>query len=421
MKKLSFMSDGLVGSQILELAEQIKQKIRAGEKIYNLTIGDFDPAIFPIPDQLREEIARAYLSQATNYPASNGIPELREAISLFIKRKGGMDYPADNILVSSGARPLIFATYLTLIDPGEKVLFPIPSWNNNFYSHIAGADKILIETSPEDNFMPTAAQIAPHIQETTLVALCSPLNPTGTVFSQSQLEEICDLIVAENKRRGSNQKPVYLLFDQIYWNLTYKDAAHYDPVSLKPAIKPYTILIDGLSKAFAATGLRLGWAYGPSEVIHKMKLLLAHVGSWASKPVQVGSANYLINDDSVDGFLTDIKDKLHDRLEHFYQGFQKLKNAGYPVDAIAPQAALYLTVKLELENYLTPDGEVLDAGKKVYQYLLDQAGVAMVPFYAFGLEQSSVWYRLSVGTAKVEEIPEIFTRIETALNQLKPA
>ena len=419
MKKLSNMSDGLVGSQILELAEQIKQKIREGEKIYNLTIGDFDPSIFPIPQELREEIAQAYINQETNYPASNGIPELREAVSAFIKRKGGLDYHANDILVSSGARPLIFAAYLTLIDQGEKVLFPVPSWNNNFYSHIAGADTILIETSPADNFMPTAAQIAPYIEETTLIALCSPLNPTGTVFTRTQLEEICDLIIAENQRRGENQKPVYLLFDQIYWNLVYKDAQHFDPVSLRPEIRPYTILIDGLSKAFAATGLRLGWAYGPADIIHKMKLLLAHVGAWASKPVQSGTSNYLKNNEVVDDFLKDIKEKLVKRLDMFYEGFQQLKEKGYPVDAITPQAALYLTVKLDLSEYTSPNGEVLDTGKKVYQYLLDSSGVALVPFYAFGLEESSVWHRLSVGTAELSQGEDIFNRLEIALSKLK--
>ena len=252
-----------------------------------------------------------------------------------------------------------------------------------------------------------------------MVALCSPLNPTGTVFTKEQLEGICDLIIKENQRREGKQKPLYLLYDQIYWNLTYGDAKHYDPISLRPEMKPYTILIDGLSKAFAATGLRVGWAYGPSEVISKMKLLLAHVGSWSSRPVQAAVARYLNQEAPVDNYLSEIKSGLSERLNLFYKGFQDLKEKGYPVDAISPQAALYLTVKLDFSHFSTPEGDSLHTGREVYKYLLNEAGVALVPFYAFGLAEDSIWYRLSVGTAKLEEIPTIFKNIEQAFSKLK--
>ncbi|MFT5024328.1 MAG: aspartate aminotransferase, partial [Candidatus Azotimanducaceae bacterium] len=184
VKLVSDMADGLVGSEIIKLAGEVKAKIAAGEKIFNLTIGDFDPEVFPIPEALEEEIISAYKNKLTSYPMANGMLELRQAISGFIKEKGGLDYSADEILVSGGARPLIYATYQAILNEGEKALFPIPSWNNNHYSHLTGVNAQIIETLPENNFMPTVDQLKPHISDASMVAVCSPLNPTGTTFSE---------------------------------------------------------------------------------------------------------------------------------------------------------------------------------------------------------------------------------------------
>jgi aspartate aminotransferase len=419
MTKVSQMASHLVGSQILELAEQIKQKLREGAEIFNLTIGDFNPSIFPIPESLRKEISRAYEQGETQYPASNGMLELREAAAAFTQTQQGLDYPASQFLVSSGARPLIFACYMTLLDPGDKVVYPIPSWNNNFYSHIGRAQQVPVETRAEDGFMPTAELIAPHLENTRLLALCSPLNPTGTVFTREQLSGLCELVLAENQRRGPEGKPLYILYDQIYGNLTYGDTVHLDPVSLYPELKPYTLYIDGMSKAFAATGLRIGWAFGPEVLINKMKLLLAHVGAWSGRPEQVGSSRYLTQDNRVSSFLEGMRRRLSDRLVAFYDGLQQLKGQGFPVDAIEPQAALYLTVKLDLIGANTPQGTILQGSKDVYAYLLNEAGIALVPFYAFGLDEQSPWYRLSVGTARMQDIPVIMERLQAALQKLQ--
>lgn len=413
------MAAGLAGSHILDLAEQIKQKIQAGANIYNLTIGDFDPEIFPIPEALRQEITRAYEQGQTNYPASNGMPELRAAAAQFVERQQGLHYHPDQFLISSGARPLIFACYLTLIDPGDKVIYPVPSWNNNFYSHISRADGIAVETRAEDGFMPTAELLAPHIREARMIAICSPLNPTGTVITKSQLSGICELVLAENERRGPQGKPLYLLYDQIYGSLIYGETQHLNPVSLYPEMEAYTLLIDGMSKAFAATGLRIGWAFGPRNLINKMKMLLAHAGAWSGKPEQIGAARYLgQNDHRVSSFLEGMRRRLSDRLVACYEGFQQLKRQGLPVDAIEPQAALYLTVKLNLIGATTPQGTMLQNSRDVYAYLLEEAQVAMVPFYAFGLDEQSPWFRLSVGTARMQDIPEIFQNLEKALQKL---
>lgn len=420
-QRVSEMAENLVGSEIIKLAGEVKAKIKNGEKIYNLTIGDFNPNIFPIPTDLKDEIIKAYQNNETNYPAANGIEDLRNSVSHFLHINGGLEYSPDQILISGGARPLIYATFQTILDPGDTVVFPVPSWNNNHYSHLSHCRKVMIETTAENNFMPAAGDIKPYISEANLIALCSPLNPTGTVFTEEGLRQICDLILEENKKRGDAKKPVYLMFDQIYWALTHGETRHFDPVSINPEMKKYTLYIDGMSKAFAATGVRVGWAFGPQKLINKMKAILGHVGAWSPKAEQVASANYLNCTDKIDDYLFSFKQDINKRLVAFYEGMISLKEKGYNVDAIPPQAAIYLTVKFDLTKHITEDGKELTTAEEVTQYLLDEAGLAIVPFYAFGASRKSPWYRLSVGTSIFEEINELFTKLESALSKLKQA
>ncbi|NQX96457.1 MAG: aminotransferase class I/II-fold pyridoxal phosphate-dependent enzyme [Flavobacteriales bacterium] len=412
------MAEKLVGSEIIKLAGEVKEKIKQGEKIYNLTIGDFNPKLFPIPAELKTEIIKAYQNDETNYPAANGVLELRESVSRFLHTREGLEYDADQILISGGARPLIYATYQTILDPEDTVLFPVPSWNNNHYCHLTRAKQIMIEATAENNFMPTAADLKPYISEANLIALCSPLNPTGTVFTETGLAEICDLILEENKKRGSSRKPVYLMFDQIYWTLTHGETRHYDPVSINPDMKNYTIYIDGISKAFAATGVRVGWAFGPEKLILKMKAILSHIGAWSPKAEQVATAKYLDNDDATDEYLFAFKNNISKRLNAFHEGITQLKKEGFQVESIPPQAAIYLTVKFDLTGKTTAEGRLLETAADVTKYLLDEAGLAIVPFYAFGASKKSPWYRLSVGTSVYEEIDELFAKLKEALNKL---
>ncbi|MFN0275888.1 MAG: pyridoxal phosphate-dependent aminotransferase [Chitinophagales bacterium] len=417
--KVSNMAENLIGSEIIKLATEVNQRMKKGEKIYNLTIGDFDPKIFPIPQELENEIILAYKNNETNYPAANGIERLRIAAQHFIKKYQGLDYDIDEFLIAGGGRPLIYSTYITLLDAGDKVIYPVPSWNNNHYVHLSHCKKIEIQTKPENDFMPTAEEIAPHVQEATLIALCSPLNPTGTTLHKQALEEICDLVIAENNRRSEHEKPLYIMFDQLYWTLTFGKTKHYDPVSLRPELKEYVIYIDGLSKAFSATGIRVGWSFGPKQVIDKMKSILSHIGAWSPKPEQVASAKYLMMDNEVTAFLTEYRNKIQQRLDGFYAGFKMLQGKNYPVECIAPQAAIYLTLKIDFRGATTDSGKKIETMADVAAYLLDEAKMALVPFYAFGSSKDSPWFRLSVGTCSMDDVRESIVSLEMALGRLK--
>lgn len=416
--KVSVLAQNLSGSEIIKIAGEINELKKQGQNIANLTIGDFDSNIYPIPTELKGGIIAAYNQNQTNYPPADGVLNLRQSVSVFLKNRMGLEYNANEILISGGSRPLIYSTYLALVDPGDWVVFPAPSWNNNHYCDLTGAEALMVPTRPENNFMPTADELRPHLKGATLLALCSPLNPTGTMFAKKDLEEICDLVIAENKSRGADEKPLYLLYDQIYSQLTFGEHKHFDPVTLRPELKDYTVFIDGGSKCFAATGVRVGWGFGPAEIINNMKAIVGHMGAWSPKPEQVAMAEYLGNETFVDSYLSELKTNIQASLNTLHEGFQQLKAEGFSVDSIEPMGAIYLTLKIDYLGKTTPDGKVLANSADINFYLIKEAGVAFVPFSAFGTGEEVTWFRASVGAITQQDISALVPRVKAALSKL---
>jgi len=420
VSKLSDLSEELIGSEIVKLGGEIREKIRQGEKIYNFTVGDFDPAIFPIPKGLENGIVDAYRHHFTNYPAAEGNLDLRESISAFLKDREALQYSPAEILVASGGRPLIYSLFRILVDKGDKVIYAVPSWNNNHYTQFTGGVHVVVEAFAESNFMPTADAMRPHIKGATLICLCSPQNPTGTTLSREDLTAICDMVVEENKLRGPGEKKLYVMYDQMYWHLTYGAIKHYNPIEVNPAMREYTIFIDAISKVFAATGVRVGWSFGPKEVIDKMKAILTHIGAWAPMAEQKATAQFLLQKEEIDTYLTGFRAAVATRLQQIYEGFMRLKKEGFNVDAIPPQAAIYLTIKIDLKGKTTKGGKSLSDQAAVTSYLLEEAKLAVVPFSAFGASKNSPWYRLSVGTCHLQDIHEMIRKLKEAMELLAP-
>jgi len=416
---VSKLAQKLKGSEIIKIAAEVNELKSKGADIANLTIGDFDSSIYPIPEVLTNYIKQAYDAHQTNYPPADGLLSLRESVSSFMLERFGLHNSTNEILISSGSRPIIYATFLAIVDPGDTVIFPAPSWNNNHYCDLSGAKGIAVQTSADNNFMPTAADLRPHIKGATMLALCSPLNPTGTMFSRKDLEDICDLVIEENKSRSEGEKPLYILYDQIYAMLTFGKHQHVDPVSLRPELKDYVVYIDGASKCFAATGVRVGWGFGPENVISRMRSIVGHMGAWAPKPEQVAMAKFLKEKDNVDKFLTAFKEKIQKSLDALYSGFQQLKAEGLKLDAIEPMGAIYLTLKIDYAGKITPAGDVLKTSTDINFYLIKEAKAALVPFSAFGTGEDVNWFRASVGGCSLEDIQKMIPRVGEALRKLK--
>ncbi|HEU4989866.1 MAG TPA: aminotransferase class I/II-fold pyridoxal phosphate-dependent enzyme, partial [Gemmatimonadaceae bacterium] len=341
--RLSQLARGLIGSEILKIAAEVRELIAQGRPICNLTVGDFSPTEFRVPDRLARGVAEYVAKGQTNYPPSNGVLELRKAVAAFYKRGLALDYPTDGIVITSGGRPVIYGIYQTVVNPGETVVYAVPSWNNNHYARIVGANAVEIPCGADTNFLPTAAMLRPHLRGATLLALNSPSNPTGTMFSADQLTEICDLVLEENARRGPNDRPLYVMYDQIYWMLTFGGARHVNPVGLRPEMAKYTIFVDGISKAFAATGLRVGWGVGPTDVIKSMADLLTHIGAWAPRPEQMATAELLCAESDIAEYHASMIRDLQERLGLMAEGLDHLRAKGFPVESTAPQGAIYLS------------------------------------------------------------------------------
>ena len=416
--KVSKLASNLVGSEIIKIGNEVNDLKAKGAQISNLTIGDLNSNIYPIPQELKDGIQKAYKNNLTNYPPANGLQSLRTSVSNDLKKRWNLDYSANDILITAGSIPLIYAVFKTIVDEGDKVIYPIPSWNNNHYSYLTTANAVEVQTQESNNFLPTAEDLRPHLEGAVLLCLCSPLNPTGTMFTKEQLSEICELVLEENKKRGEDEKPLYLMYDQIYAMLTF-GSDHHDPVSLFPEMKDYTIYVDGTSKCFAATGVRVGWGFGPSLVIDKMKALLIHVGAWAPKPEQEAVAEFLADDSAVDTFLEDYKGKLNNSLKELHAGIQDLKAKGFDVESISPMGALYLTIKLDYLGKTAPDGKLIENSTDLVFYLINNAGMALVPFSAFGNDKSVPWFRASIGGCSLDDIKDCLPKLEKALGDLK--
>ncbi len=407
------MASGLIGSEILRIGSEIRAAVAAGQKIANFTVGDFSSREFPIPDRLRDGTLKALAAGETNYPPADGVLRLREAVREFWRDRLELEVPLESILIAGGSRPVIYAAYRALVEPGDTVVYPVPSWNNNHYCHLVGANGVALETDPEHGFLPTAASLKPYLRKARLIALNTPLNPAGTVLSPEEVRHIAESVAEENRRRTrAGEKPLYLLFDQVYWMLTFGNARHDTPVHAVPEMAKYTIFVDGISKSFAATGVRVGWGVGPRAVIAAMKDILGHVGAWAPRAEQVATAELLRDPPAMNAYLREHKGRLQERLDRLHEGFSRMAKAGLPVRDIPPQGAIYLSVQFDLIGK-----RGLKTNNQVCKYLLDEAGLAVVPFQAFGLGGENGWFRFSVGAVSVRDVQESLPRIEAALRK----
>jgi len=419
---LSAMADAMRASSILVIANEIREMKAAGEDVANLTVGDFSPDLFPIPEVLKEGIQASLERGETNYPPPAGDPSLRQAVRDYVKRTQGLDYPLECFTIVSGGRPALYGTYRLLVDPGELVVFPVPSWNNTNYRDVCQVNVKMVPCRAEDSFQPTADLLRPHLRDARMFVLNTPQNPSGGVMPKKEVEAFGHLLVEENERRkAAGEKPLWLLYDQIYRTLTFPGYQHYSPVQLVPECAPYVIHSDGISKGYCSTGLRCGWIFGPGIVAKKSLALLTHVGAWAPKPVQVATAEWLNNQPAVQEWDQNLIDRVQQTLTVLYNGMKELQDAGHPVDFIEPQGAIYLSVRFNLVGKTTADGLVLKDNNDIRRFLLQKAGFALVPFAAFGATDADQqgWSRASVGATSVEELERVMPRVRAALEELK--
>jgi aspartate aminotransferase len=413
--RLSTLAASLLGSEILRIAADVRALAAEGQEVCNLTVGDFAPSEFRIPAAVERGIVEELRRGETNYPPPDGTLALREAVRALYRRELGLDPALASVIVTSGSRPGIYATFRALVDPGDRVVYPTPTWNTPYYVQLVGAHAVPVACDASTRFMATRGGLAYTMRGARLLVLCSPQNPAGTVFTAEELGGICDLVLEENARRGAAERPLFVMFDQVYWTLTFDGVRHVHPVGLRPAMAPYTVYVDGASKSLAATGIRVGWIVAPADLAVPMSALVGHMGAWAPKAEQGAVAAFLEDAAAFAAFRTDMVARVRERLDAMFVGLTAMRDEGLPVDAIAPEGAIYLSARFALGGRVAPDGTALDSDESVRAYLLRAAGMAVVPLRAFGVERDSGWHRLSAGAVSVAEIERVLPRVRDAL------
>jgi aspartate aminotransferase len=328
---------------------------------------------------------------------------LREAVRRFYARE--FHVPAGVHQIAGGSRCT-----------GGRVVYPVPSWNNNHYTHLVGGVPVPVGCGARENFLPTRDLLRASLPDARLLCLNSPLNPTGTAFDADTLRGICELVLEVNDARERRQeRPLYVMYDHVYWMLCFGGTTHVTPPALLPEMARYTVFVDGASKAFAATGVRVGWGVGPTDVIARMTVLLAHLGAWAPRAEQLGMVTLLDDPQAIRAFHATFLRGVQARLDRLHEGLQALKADGLPVDSIAPMGAIYLTARFHPFGRTTPDGVRLETNEQVRQYLLRAAHVGAVPFKAFGSREEDGWFRLSVGAVSEQDLADALPRLAAAL------
>ena len=407
--RLSDMANGMERSRILSIAASVRAMIAEGKAVAPFTVGDFSPAQFEVPSPLIDAIIEAVSEGETNYPPAAGLPELRSALANWMHNKYGLDVGSDGIIVGSGARPVLYASFRLFLEPGDGLAHGVPAWNNHYYVHLNGAIDIPIQGTPESRFLPTASQIESRIEDIRVLILNSPLNPTGTCFTANELKEICHVILNENRKRSEDgRKPVILVYDQVYSTMTADGIDHVHPVQVCPEIFDYTITLDAISKSLTGTGLRLGWMALPPALAPPVVALIGHMGAWPARPIQKAAAKLYEDQATLESYFDDLDDRILSRMSLLQSRLDPLSQ--YGVNYVEPEGGIYLSTQFDLFELLN-----VKTNEEIRQWLLYEAGVAVVPFQAFGLEEDTGWFRISIGAVSVDDISQAMDRVEQAL------
>jgi len=384
-------------SQTLAITTQALKMKREGKKVISFAAGEPD---FATPGNIREEAILAINQGFTHYTASSGIIELKEAIIEKLKKENRVEYIPSEIIVSSGAKQCLFNAILTLCNPGDEVLLPIPCWvSYTEQIKFAQAVPIFIPTYQEEAFQLSAAQVEEKIApKTKLLLLNSPHNPTGVVYDQEELKKIAQLLLKYH---------IYCICDEIYEKLIYDQAKHLTLTSLNDEVKARTIIINGVSKSYAMTGWRIGYAAGPEEFISGMSKIQGHSTSNPNSIAQKASVEALLGRQDT---IAEMRKAFDERRKYMVKRLNKMEG----VSCLNPSGAFYAFPKVSdvLKRGIEYQGKKIENSVDLSDFILKEAEVALIPGSAFEAEG---YLRLSYATS-MEDIQEGLDRIEHILS-----
>lgn len=385
-------------SMTLKVSAKAAELKAQGVDVISFGAGEPD---FDTPAHIKEAAKKALDGGATKYTAVEGTPQLRKAVAAWFAKAHGFEVSPKEVMVSAGAKQVIFNAFHAVLDEGDEVILPAPYWVS--YSEIAklaGAKPVAVPSRPEDNFVVDPAAVAKAITpRTKLILVVSPSNPTGAVYDEKTLRGLADLAVKHD---------CWMLTDDIYRSLCYGDAKFVSPATFSPEVRKRIIIADGVSKTFAMTGWRVGFALAPPAIIEAMSTLQ---GQSTTNAAAVSQAAALA---AIEGPMEEVermRQEFDKRRKYMLQALRAIPG----VKCVEPKGAFYAFPDLSAFNgRRTPKGQVIDGDLALCEYLIEDARVAVVPgsaFYAPG------YVRLSYATSQ-SNIEKGVARLAESLGKL---
>lgn len=394
---ISHRCQNIAPSVTLQIDARAKEMRAAGLDVIGFGAGEPD---FPTPQHICDAAKEALDLGMTRYTPAAGTKELRKAICEKLRRDNDMTYTYGDILVSSGAKHTLFTILQGIIDPGDEVLIPTPCWvSYPEMVRMAGGVPIFIPADESTNFIPTSRDIASRVtRRTKAIIITSPSNPNGSVWEQEQLQFVADLAVSH---------PFYVISDEIYEKLIYDGRKHLSIAQLGEQIKAQTFLVNGMSKAYAMTGWRIGYVAGPRHEITAMANFQSQATSNANTIAQYAAMKALQGDQScVDEMVKEFEKRRDLMVERI--------NAIPGISCRKPQGAFYIMMNIKQLLGRTYNGRVLESSMDFAELLLAEKQVAVVPGVAFEAEG---YCRLSYAVS-ADQINRGLDRIEEFVRTL---
>ena len=387
---VSHRCQNIAPSMTLSIDARAKEMKAAGLNVIGFGAGEPD---FPTPKHICDAAKEAIDLGMTRYTPAAGTKELRKAICEKLRRDNDMTYTYGDILVSNGAKHSLFNIFQAILDPGDEVLIPTPCWvSYPELVRMAGGVPVFIPATEETNFIPTNKDIASRVtRRTKAIVITSPSNPNGSVWEQEQLQFVADLAVSH---------PFFVVSDEIYEKLLYDGRKHLSIAQLGEQIKSQTFLVNGVSKAYAMTGWRIGYVAGPRNVISAMSSFQSQATSNPNSIAQYAAMKVLQGDQScVDAMVAQFEKRRDAMVENI--------NAIPVLSCRKPQGAFYIMMNIKQMLGKHYDGRMIESSLDFAELLLAEKQVALVPGVAFEAEG---YCRLSYAVS-MENILEGLSRI----------
>jgi len=385
-------------SLTLAIDAKAKQMKAEGIRVFNFGVGEPD---FDTPEHIKQAAIDAINKGMTKYTPAAGTLELKQAVVDKFKRENGLNYDISQIVISCGAKHSLYNAFQVLVEYGDEVILPAPFWVSHLEQiKIAGAEPVIVMTEEKNGFKMTPKQLEKAItSKTKAVLLNSPCNPTGSVYTKEELEALAGVILKHD---------ITIISDEIYEKLTYDGLEHVSIASLSDELKERTVVINGVSKAYAMTGWRIGYAAAPVEIAKKMASLQSHATSNPTSIAQAASVAALNGDQKP---VEDMKREFVKRRDYMLNRLLNIDGITCP----KPGGAFYLFPNVSAYFGKAYKGKQINNATDLATLLLDEVQVAVVPGVAFG---SDNFVRLSYATS-IEVIAEAMDRIESVLAEIK--